>query len=123
GLAHARVHGHARSGDRVALDSKDLERALVERWRELNAEGLGRGQLAREPVTLADQVVAELQLVVDRARWRRALGDLDAAGRAAAATPAGRGDVDALRMRGAEQDATGLDGDRPAIRQNRHGNG
>ena len=54
----------------LALDAQDLERALVEGRRDLDDERLGRRQLAGEAVSLAHQVVAELELVVDRAGRR-----------------------------------------------------
>ena len=122
-LADPGVHGHLRPDNRARLDAQDLERALVEGRRDLDDERLHRHQLAGEAVSLAHQVVAELKLVADRAGRGHALDDLDPAGRAAAAPAAGGRDVHSLGVRRAEQSGAGLDGDRPAIRQKRHGDG
>ena len=65
----------------------------------------------------------ELKLVVDRAGRRGAPDDLHPTGGAASAPAAGRGDVDALGVGRAEEDAAGIDHDGPAVGQDRHGDG
>ena len=122
-LLDAGVHRDARPRHGVLLDAEDLEGLLVQRRRDLRHQRLGHGQLAGQTVSLAHQVVAELELVVDRAgRWG-APHDLHPTGRAAPAPAAGRGDVDALGVGRAEEDAAGIDDDGPAVGQDRHDDG
>ncbi len=71
--------------------------------------GLGHPALAGEAVALADERVAELQLVHDRRRRHGARDELDPAGRAAPPAPAGGRDVDAGIMGGLEDGRSGLD--------------
>ena len=122
-LADPGVERDLRPGDRARLDAQDLEGALVQGRGDLNDERLRRGQLAGQAVQLAHQVVAQLELVVDRAGRRDALDHLDPAGRAAPAAAAGGRDVDALGVGGPEEGGARLDVDGPPIGQDRDGDG
>ena len=122
-LADPGVERDLGPGDRARLDAQDLEGALVQGRGDLHDERLRRGQLAGQAVPLAHQVVAQLELVVDRAGRRDALDHLDPAGGAAPAPAAGGRDVDALGVGGPEQDGTRLDVDGPPIGQDGDGDG
>ena len=91
----------------VLSGTEDLKRRLVERGRRLHGDRLGHVALTREPVPVADQFVAELDFVHDRGRWDGAGDELHATRRAPTAAAARGGDVDAGRVRGA-QDGGGL---------------
>src|SRR6266446_5004949 len=97
--------------------AEDLERALVEGWREFDGDRFRHPALAREPVAVAHEVGAELELIHDRRRWNRAFDELHPAGGAPAPAAAGRGDVDAGRVRGPEDRGAGQDLERAVVRE------
>jgi hypothetical protein len=105
-LHHARIDGHA--GRRRAR-SEDLERLLVDGGRHLDGERLHHRALAREAIALAHEIVPELHLVHDGGRRNGAGDELHPARRAAAATSAGGGDVDAARVGGLQDAGAGGD--------------
>jgi hypothetical protein len=96
--------------------AKDLERALVERRRRLDGDCFVEHTLAGEAIALADQIVAELDLVHDRRRRRQPRQELHATGRAPPAPAAGGGDIDAARVRRLENRGAWRDRQRPARR-------
>src|SRR5437879_9360823 len=75
--------------------AEDLERALVERRRRLDGDGFVKNALAGKAIAVADEVIAELDLVHDRRRRRQAGQELDPTRRAPPAPTAGCRDVDA----------------------------
>ncbi len=93
-LADARVDRDRLGRARGALPAQDLEGGVVERGGDLDGHRLGHRPLAREPVALAHQRVAQLQLVHDGRRGRGARDQLDPARGASTAPAAGGGDVD-----------------------------
>ncbi len=97
-LADARVDRDRRGRARGALAPQDLKGRVVERRRDLHGDRLGDRPLAGEPVALAHEGVAELQLVHDGGRRRGARDQLDPAGGAAAPAAADRVDVHAARV-------------------------
>ena len=113
-LGHARIERHAAELAYARPGAEDLERALVERRRRLDGDGLVQDALTGQAIALAHQVVAELDLVHDRRRRRQAGQELDPARRAAAAPAAGRRDVDAARVRRLEDRRPRRDAQRPA---------
>src|SRR6058998_2309156 len=96
--------------------AQDLERALLERRRDLDGHGLTRHALAGEPVALADKVVTELDLVHDRRRRDRAGDELHPAGGASAPASARGGDLDGCRVRRFQDRGVGREGERPSWR-------
>jgi hypothetical protein len=111
----AGVDAHAEAGD-AGSRAEDLERLLLERRCELHRDRLGDCALAGESIPLTYEIVAELDLVHDRRRRDRAGDKLHAAGGAAAAAPARRGDVDAAGVRGLENAGAGRDAELAAHR-------
>src|SRR6185295_19760660 len=77
---------------------QDLEGRVIERGRDLYGDRLGDRPLAGEPIALADERVAQLQLVHDRGRGSGARNQLDATRGAAAPATADRVDVHAARV-------------------------
>ena len=120
-LPHAGLHLDTRTRHRVVGDAEDLERPLVERGRHAHRRRLDRRRLAGEAVAFADEVVAELELVVDGGRRRRALHELDAARRAAAAPAARRRDLDPLGLAGTQEGSARLDRDGAPVGEERDG--
>ena len=101
-LLDSRVQGDPAVGGRARAPAEDLERQLLERRRHLDRDGIARHALAGEPVALAHEVGAELDLVHDRGRRHGPGHELDPARRAAAPAAAGGGDVDTSGLSGFE---------------------
>ena len=120
-LPHAGLHVDTRTRHRVVGDTEDLESPLVERGRHVHRRRLDGHRLAGEAVAFADEVVAELELVVDGGRRRRALDELDAARRAAAAPAARRRDLDPLGLAGTQEGSARLDRDGAPVGEERDG--
>ena len=94
--------------------AEDLERALVERRRRLDGDGLVQHALTGQAIALADEVVAELDLVHDRRRRGQTCQELDPARRAPAAPSARRRDVHSARVSRLEDRRARRDRQRPA---------
>ena len=117
----AGVEGHGQGEVVRAFGAQDLKGPLVQRRRHLHRDGLADTALAGEPIALADEAVAELELIHDRGGRDGPRDELHAAGRAATAAATGGRDVHAGAMRGLEDGHARLDVQRTLIGQDGEG--
>ena len=99
-------HGGRRAGQPLAAE--DLKAALVDGRGDLDGRRRDHRALAGEAIAVADQPLAELELIRDRGRRCSARDELDPARRAPTAPAAGRRDVDAGGVRRLQDGRSGL---------------
>ena len=106
-LGHARFDRDVGGPGRAGAGAQDLEGFLLDRRRQHHRGRLLEPALAGQAITLAHEVVAELQLIGDGG-WRHRAGDeFDAARGAAAPAATGGGDLDAGGVSGFEDARAG----------------
>ena len=100
-------HGGRRAGQPLAAE--DLKAALVDGGGDLDGRRRDHRALAGEAIAVADQPLAELELIRDGGRRCCARDELDPARRAPTAPAAGRRDVDAGGVRRLQDGRSGCD--------------
>src|SRR2546428_6406649 len=115
-LGDSRVERDAAELPDAGSGAEDLERAFFERRRDLHGDGLVENALAGEAIPLADEVIAELNLVHDRRRRWQARPELDSARGGPTAPATRRGDGDTAGLRRLQNRRPGPNPERPARR-------